>query len=208
MNWTFNLNRLFRALFLVLATALAGIGQADTAIQEPPAVEIPAAGNTEQVPVESEAEQVEVPKGRLPLDELRIFTEVMERVKKSYVQEVDDRTLLENAIQGMLSGLDPHSAYLKPDDFKELEENTSGEFGGLGIQVGMEDGFIKVVSPIDDTPAAKAGIRPGDLIIKLDDVSVKGMDLSESVDKMRGKVGTPSNSPLSVPGKKNPWRFL
>ena len=127
---------------------------------------------------------------RLPLDELRAFTEVMERIKKAYVEEVDDKTLLENAIHGMLSGLDPHSAYLTPDDFRELEENTSGEFGGLGIEVGLEDGFIKVISPIDDTPAVRAGIQAGDLIIKLDGSSVKGMSLSESVEKMRGKVGT------------------
>ncbi len=199
MNLIFNLNRLFKAFFrqsalLALATSLALNGWADTVGQEPQALEIPVSGNASQAPVELESEhspeEKKELKSRLPLDELRAFTEVMERIKKAYVEEVDDRTLLENAIQGMLSGLDPHSAYLKPDDFKELEENTSGEFGGLGIEVGMEDGFIKVVSPIDDTPASKAGVQAGDLIIKLDDVSVKGMSLGESVDKMRGKAGT------------------
>ncbi len=192
MNLNFNLNRLFKASSLALATSLALTGWADSVSEEPQALEIPASGNASQsVQVELDAEHPKEQKGRLPLDELRTFTEVMERIKKAYVEEVDDKTLLENAIQGMLSGLDPHSAYLKPDDFKELEENTSGEFGGLGIEVGMEDGFIKVVSPIDDTPASKAGIQAGDLIIKLDDISVKGMSLGDSVDKMRGKAGTP-----------------
>ncbi|MDI9718395.1 proteolytic complex protein CptA, partial [Pseudomonas aeruginosa] len=103
----------------------------------------------------------------LPLDELRTFAEVLDRVKAAYVEPVDDKTLLENAIKGMLSNLDPHSAYLGPEDFAELQESTSGEFGGLGIEVGSEDGFIKVVSPIDDTPAARAGIQPGDLIVQI-----------------------------------------
>ncbi|HSC82520.1 MAG TPA: PDZ domain-containing protein, partial [Pseudomonas sp.] len=111
---------------------------------------------------------VETGKAPLPLDELRTFAEVMDRIKAAYVEPVDDKTLLENAIKGMLSNLDPHSAYLEPEAFAELQESTSGEFGGLGIEVGMEDGFLKVVSPIDDTPASRAGIQPGDLIIKLD----------------------------------------
>lgn len=98
-------------------------------------------------------------KAPLPLEELRTFAEVMDRIKAAYVEPVDDKTLLENAIKGMLSNLDPHSAYLGPEDFAELQESTSGEFGGLGIEVGAEDGFIKVVSPIDDTPASKAGIQ-------------------------------------------------
>ncbi|HCP55253.1 MAG TPA: peptidase S41, partial [Pseudomonas sp.] len=91
---------------------------------------------------------------------------------------------------GMLSNLDPHSAYLEPDDFAELQESTSGEFGGLGIEVGMEDGFVKVISPIDDTPASAAGIQPGDLIIKIDDQPTKGLSMMEAVDKMRGKAGS------------------
>ncbi len=123
----------------------------------------------------------------LPLDDLRAFSEVFGRIKSNYVEEVDDKELLQNAIRGMLSGLDPHSAYLDLDDFKELREGTSGEFGGLGIEVTMEDGFVKVVSPIDDTPAAQAGIQAGDLIIRLDDAPVKGMTLGDAVDIMRGK---------------------
>ncbi|PWB32076.1 peptidase S41 [Pseudomonas sp. SDI] len=128
-------------------------------------------------------------KAPLPLDELRTFAEVMDRIKAAYVEPVDDKTLLENAIKGMLSNLDPHSAYLGPEDFKELQESTSGEFGGLGIEVGMEDGFVKVVSPIDDTPASRAGIEAGDLIVKIDGAPTRGQTMTEAVDKMRGKIG-------------------
>ncbi|MCK0163163.1 S41 family peptidase [Marinobacter sp. S6332] len=139
-------------------------------------------------------ERVEItlpdPEKQLPLDDLRKFTEVFSRIKAAYVEEVDDRQLLESAIKGMLSDLDPHSTYLAPKDYEELEESTSGEFGGLGIEVGMENGFIKVIAPIDDTPAQKAGVQSGDLIIKLDEKPVKGMSLEESVQLMRGKPGT------------------
>ncbi len=126
----------------------------------------------------------------LPLDELRAFSEVYSKIKKSYVEEVEDKELLNNAIQGMVSSLDPHSAYLLPEAHDELQVNTTGEFGGLGIEVGMEDGFVKVISPIDDTPAQRAGMQAGDLIIRIDDTSVQGMTLSDAVKKMRGKVGT------------------
>jgi len=126
----------------------------------------------------------------LPLDELRTFSEIFGRIKNSYVEPVEDKELLQNAIEGMLSGLDPHSTYLDLDDFKELREGTSGEFGGLGIEVTMEDGFVKVVSPIDDTPAARSGIQAGDLIIRLDDTPVKGLSLGDAVDIMRGKPDT------------------
>ena len=129
-------------------------------------------------------------KAPLPLDDLRTFAEVMDRIKAAYVEPVSDKTLLENAIKGMLSNLDPHSAYLEPEAFAELQESTSGEFGGLGIEVGMEDGFVKVVSPIDDTPASKAGIQPGDLIVKIDGQPTKGLSMMEAVDKMRGKAGS------------------
>ncbi|MBA1188368.1 S41 family peptidase [Pseudomonas entomophila] len=129
------------------------------------------------------------PQGPLPLDELRTFAEVMDRIKAAYVEPVDDKTLLENAIKGMLSNLDPHSAYLGPEDFQELQESTSGEFGGLGIEVGMEDNFLKVVSPIDDTPASRAGIQAGDLIVKINGQPTRGQSMTEAVDKMRGKIG-------------------
>lgn len=129
-------------------------------------------------------------KADLPLEELRTFSEIFGRIKSNYVEDVDDKELLKNAIRGMLSGLDPHSTYLDLDDFKELREGTSGEFGGLGIEVTMEDGFVKVVSPIDDTPAAEAGVQAGDLIIRLDDTPVKGLSLGDAVDIMRGKPDT------------------
>ena len=130
------------------------------------------------------------PQAPLPLDELRTFAEVMDRIKAAYVEPISDKVLLENAIKGMLSNLDPHSAYLEPDAFRDLQESTSGEFGGLGIEVGTEDGFIKVISPIDDTPASAAGIQPGDLIVKIDGQPTKGLSMIEAVDKMRGKAGS------------------
>jgi len=126
----------------------------------------------------------------MPLEELRIFAEVFGRIKRDYVESVEDRVLLEHAIQGMLAGLDPHSAYLNEDAFKELKVGTKGEFGGLGIEVGLADGFIKVISPIDDTPAQRAGIEAGDLIIRLDGKPVKGVSLNEAVKIMRGKPGS------------------
>ena len=128
--------------------------------------------------------------GPLPLEDLRTFTEVFDKIKNDYVEPIGDKTLLENAIRGMLSGLDPHSAYLVPDDYQELQAGTSGEFGGLGIEVGMEDGFVKVIAPIDDTPAQRAGVEAGDLVIRLDDTPVKGMSLAEAVKLMRGEPGT------------------
>ena len=126
----------------------------------------------------------------LPYEDLRTFTEIFGRIKRDYVEPVSDKKLLEDAIRGMLSGLDPHSAYLLGEEYQELKEGTTGQFGGLGIEVTMENGFIKVVSPIDDTPAQKAGIKTGDLIIKLDDKPVKGMSLNDSVKLMRGEPGS------------------
>ncbi|HED18818.1 MAG TPA: S41 family peptidase [Gammaproteobacteria bacterium] len=126
----------------------------------------------------------------LPVEELRTFSDVFGRIKNDYVEEVPDKDMLENAIRGMLSGLDPHSAYLDQEQFKELQVGTTGQFGGLGIEVGMEDGFVKVIAPIDDTPAKRAGIEAGDLIIRLDDTPVKGLTLGEAVKIMRGKPGS------------------
>jgi len=135
----------------------------------------------------------------LPVEELRAFTDVFARIKNDYVEPVEDKKLITEAINGMLTGLDPHSAYLDAEGFKDLQVGTQGEFGGLGIEVGMEDGFIKVVSPIEDTPAFKAGVKPGDLIIKLDDTPVKGMTLNDAVKRMRGKPG--SNIKLTIARK-------
>jgi carboxyl-terminal processing protease len=140
----------------------------------------------------------------LPLDEIRTFTEVFSKIKNDYVEEVDDRKLLEDAIRGMLAGLDPHSTYLDRESYKELQEGTTGEFGGLGIEVGMENGFVKVIAPIDDTPAKKAGIEAGDLIIKLDDTPVKGLSLNDAISRMRGKPGTDITLTIIRNGEEKP----
>lgn len=132
----------------------------------------------------------ETSKATLPVEELRTFSDVFGRIKNDYVESVGDKELLENAIRGMLTGLDPHSSYLDADQFKELQVGTTGQFGGLGIEVGMEDGFVKVIAPIDDTPAKRAGVQAGDLVIRLDDTPVKGMSLGDAVKLMRGKPGT------------------
>ncbi|MEJ2179736.1 MAG: S41 family peptidase [Gammaproteobacteria bacterium] len=136
------------------------------------------------------AEKEEAAYTPIPLNELRSLTEVFGRIKQDFVEPVTDKTLLENAIRGMLSGLDPHSTYLDAEGYKDLQVGTTGEFGGLGIEVGMEDGFVKVISPIDDTPAQRAGVQAGDLIVRLDSKPVKGMTLHQAVNIMRGKVGT------------------
>lgn len=143
----------------------------------------------------------------LPFDELRTFTEIFGRIKQDYVEPVSDKKLLEDAIRGMLSGLDPHSAYLVDEEYKELQEGTTGQFGGLGIEVGMENGFVKVVSPIDDTPAQKAGIKSGDLIVRLDDKPVKGMTLAEAVKLMRGEPGSEIVLTVVREGAEAPLKF-
>ncbi len=123
--------------------------------------------------------------------QLDLFGDVFERVRADYVKEVSDEQLIESAINGMLSSLDPHSSYMGPKSFKDMQVQTKGEFGGLGIEVTMEGGFVKVVSPIDDTPAFRAGIKPGDLITHLDADPVQGLTLAQAVEKMRGKVDEP-----------------
>lgn len=142
------------------------------------------------LPLSSQAETSVDKNARLPLEELRHFTQVFDQVRQAYVEEIDDEQLLEMAIRGLLNSLDPHSTYLDKSDFASLQEHTSGEFGGLGIEIGMEGAFIKVVSPIDGTPAQRAGIQAGDLIIKLDDKAVQSMSLSEAIDIMRGPKGS------------------
>jgi carboxyl-terminal processing protease len=143
----------------------------------------------------------------LPLQELRVFAEIFGRIKANYVEPVADKVLLENAIRGMVSGLDPHSSYLDADEFKDLQVGTRGEFGGLGIEVGMEDGFVKVISPIDDTPAERAGILSGDLIVRLDDTPVKGLTLNEAVKLMRGKPGTSISLTIVREGEEKPLKI-
>lgn len=136
------------------------------------------------------AAQTPLPAPDLPLDELRTFADVFGRIKADYVEEAQDKSLIENAIRGMLAGLDPHSAYLDEAEYRELQVGTSGEFGGLGIEVGMEDGFVKVIAPIDDTPAQRAGVQSGDMIVRIDDKPVKGLSLNDAVKLMRGEPGT------------------
>ena len=143
----------------------------------------------------------------LPLDELRTFTEVFSRIKADYVEPVSDKKLLEDAVQGMLSGLDPHSAYLDANSFKDMRVETEGKFGGLGIEVTMENGFVKVVSPIEDTPAARGGIKPGDLVIRLDEKAVKGLTLTEAVRLMRGKPGTDITLTIVREGVSKPLKI-
>ena len=123
-------------------------------------------------------------------EKIDLFGEVLENIKKDYVDDVDQSKMMDSAINGLLQSLDPYSAYMSPEIFNEMQTETSGEFGGLGIEVGMESGVVKVISPIDDTPASKAGIKAGDFIIKIDDIQVQGKSLSEAVDLMRGPVGS------------------
>jgi len=141
----------------------------------------------------------------LPIEELRSFADVYNAIKQGYVEPVEDKKLITHAISGMLANLDPHSAYLDADSFKELQVSTQGEFGGLGIEVGMEDGFVKVVAPIEDTPAYRAGLKPGDLIIKLDDTPVKGLTLNDAVKKMRGKPKTQIRLTVFRKGEMKPF---
>ena len=140
----------------------------------------------------------------LPIEELRTFAEVFSAIKQGYVEPVEDKKLITHAISGMLSNLDPHSAYLDADAYKDLQVGTQGEFGGLGIEVGMEDGLVKVVSPIEDTPADRAGIKSGDLIFKLDDTLVKGLTLSDAVKRMRGKPKTQIKLSILRKGEAKP----
>ncbi|MBL3590161.1 MAG: S41 family peptidase [gamma proteobacterium endosymbiont of Lamellibrachia anaximandri] len=153
------------------------------------------------------AAQAENEAVELPLQELRTFADIFGRIKASYVEPVEDRVLLESAIRGMLSDLDPHSSYLNEEEYKELRVGTSGEFGGLGIEVGMEDGFIKVISPIDDTPAQRAGVLAGDLIVRLDDTPVKGLSLNEAVNLMRGKPGSSLVLTIARKGVEKPLKI-
>ena len=147
-------------------------------------------------------------KGALPLEDLRVFTQIYEQIRHNYVDEIDDKTLLEYAIRGMLDKLDPHSAYLDKSSFDDLQVHTTGEFGGIGIEVSMEEGILTVVSPIDDTPADAAGIEAGDKIIKLDDVLVKGLSLEEAIEKMRGIKGTNINLTLMRENVNAPFNIM
>ncbi|HEY9035579.1 MAG TPA: S41 family peptidase [Pseudomonadales bacterium] len=154
-----------------------------------------------------EAPITEDPQAQLPLKELRMFVDAFEQIRSHYVEEVDDQTLLKYAIEGMLSGLDPHSAFLDTADFTDLQDSTSGEFGGLGMEVGMEDGLIRVIAPIDDTPAQRAGIESGDFIIRIDGQSITGMNLDSAVDMMRGKPGSKISITVLREGVDQPFEL-
>ena len=143
-------------------------------------------------------------KTSLPLNQLQAFSEVYLKIKQNYVQDISDKELFDNAIKGMLEGLDPHSTFLNEKDFKDLQIGTKGEFGGLGIEVTMEDGFVKVITPIDDTPAYKAGVKAGDLIIEINKKSVKGQSLNQALDQMRGKIGSPILLTIAIKGETGP----
>lgn len=169
---------------------------APAAAPSPAPAPVAASANTAN---EADADAVDA---RLPLTELRNFVDAFERVRASYVDPVDDKTLFENAIRGMLESLDPHSEYLNTKDFADLQDTTSGEFAGVGVEVGQEDGLIKVVAPIDNTPAAKAGIQAGDFIIKINDKAVKGISLNDAIDLMRGKAGTTLKLLVARPGQE------
>lgn len=144
---------------------------------------------------------------KLPLTDLERFTTVIEHIKNYYVTTVDDSTLFESSIRGMLSGLDPHSAYLDPEEFADLKASTSGKFGGIGIEVTLEDGLVKVITPIDGSPATKAGINAGDLIIRIDDMPVKDLTLRAAVDKMRGKPGSELYLTIIRQGETKPLKI-
>ena len=141
---------------------------------------------------------------RLPLRELRLFTQVFEQIRRGYVEEVKDTELLENAIAGLLLELDPHSVYLNQTDYEELQESATGEYGGLGLQVGSERGMIKVIAPIDGSPAAEAGIEAGDFIVEVDGTPVRGMAVQKAIDKLRGEKGTSIKLTLFREGEDGP----
>ncbi len=145
--------------------------------------------------------------GLLPLEELRTFTRVYDHVRNGYVDEIDDAQLLEYAIKGMIAELDPHSAYLDKEAFADLQASTSGEFGGIGLEVSLEEGFIKVVTPIDDSPSARAGIMAGDIVVRIDDAPVKGMELTKAINLMRGAKNTPIKINVMREGVDQPLEF-
>ncbi len=140
----------------------------------------------------------------LPLEEIQTFAEVFERIKRAYVEEVDDRTLLRNAMRGMLSELDPHSAYLDANEYQSLRESTQGEFGGIGIEVGTENGQLMVITPIDDTPASRAGLLSRDIIIAIDGTPTDNLSLQEAVNLMRGEPGSQLRLSILRAGEDSP----
>lgn len=159
------------------------------------------------IPASADEKKPAADAGLLPLEELRTFTRVYDHVRNGYVDEIDDAQLLEYAIKGMISELDPHSAYLDKEAFADLQASTSGEFGGIGLEVSLEEGFVKVVTPIDDSPSAKAGIMAGDIVVRIDDTPVKGMELTKALNLMRGAKNTPIKITVMREGVDQPLEF-
>ncbi|MEC8917892.1 MAG: S41 family peptidase [Pseudomonadota bacterium] len=172
---------------LVLATGLAPAAQAQDV-------------ETDNAPSQAEQDAA----NGLPVEDVQTFAEVFERIKRTYVEQVDDKTLLRNAMRGMLSQLDPHSEYLDADAFQNLRESTEGEFSGVGIEVGLRDDQLTVIAPIDDTPAARAGVQPGDRIVAIDGTPTNNLSLQEAVDLMRGEAGTDIELLLLRDGEQEP----
>ncbi len=143
----------------------------------------------------------------LPVDRIKAFGEIFDLVKEQYIRPVDDRELLEDAIRGMVSGLDPHSAYLSAEEHRELQEGTAGEFGGLGIEITAEDGLIRIVTPLDDSPASEAGLLPGDLVTRVDGGSVRDFTATEAAERIRGQPGTPVTLTIVREGEDGPLEF-
>ena len=143
----------------------------------------------------------------LPVDQLKAFGEIFDLVKEQYIRPVDDRELLQDAIRGMVGGLDPHSAYLTADEHRELQEGTSGEFGGLGIEITAEDGLIRIITPLDDSPAFEAGLLPGDLVTRVDGESVRDLSATEAAKRIRGQPGTPVTVTIVREGEEGPLEF-
>lgn len=175
-----------RAMLGVIASSLLGSG---VATAQPEMVQPEMAEPEAQIPAAQEVSATQSVRP-LPIEEVRLFAEALEAIRTAYVSDIDDRTLIDYAIRGMLAGLDPHSAYLSADDYDSLQENTEGEFGGLGIEVGEENGYIKVITPVDDSPAARAGVMPGDLIIEINGRPVREMLVNDAVELLRGEAGT------------------
>lgn len=193
-----------KRLTLIAASLISlNLGFTDLARAEKPE---PATGNPAGAADKANETKAE-DSGKIPFEGLKTFSEVYGRIKQDYVEPVKDDKLLEDAIRGMLNGLDPHSAYLDKEQYDELKVGTTGQFGGLGIEVGMENGFVKVISPIDDTPAQKAGVKAGDLIIRLDDKPVKGMSLNDAVKIMRGEPGSPIVLTIVREGAEQPIKL-
>lgn len=193
---TEDLKRVLAATLVALLCPL--VVAADEGETPPPATAI------EQPPAATAADSPSDTAEPIPVNDIRMLVEVFHKIKNDYVEAIDDKTLLENAMRGMLAGLDPHSAYLDTEEYLDLQEGTSGKFSGLGIEVGMDNGFVKVIAPIDDTPAQRAGIEPGDTIVRLDDTPIKGMSLSDAVKKMRGKPGSKVELTVLREGEEKP----